>query len=264
MITSCYTFIRKSPFVCSFFILSLIGYHFPSSAFTQDIVDDVISVNTTIYSNEWAVAFLLNTNGLGIGAHHLIHKNIRTAYASEVFFSGYVHPQQVKTNNPYYEDSESYYFGKLSSFYSFKAGWGIWKTLVQKPLVNGVKLSGTASIGPAIGFEKPTYLQIIQPDANYQSFIVTTERFDPAKHFAENIYGGASWFKGLENTKATLGLYSRLALMMEFGIKNKHVYAFETGINAEYYPSGIAIMAFKPRQYLLVALHIGLWIGKRK
>ena len=39
------------------------------------------------------------------------------------------------------------------------------------------------------------HLEIGEPDFPYQTIV--TERYDPTKHFADNIFGRASWFKGL-------------------------------------------------------------------
>jgi hypothetical protein len=245
-------------------LLMLIGCHFSLPNYSQEIVKDVISSNTTVYSKEWAVAFLFNTNGLGVGTRFTTIKNTKTAVYRDLNFSAYTHPQQVKTSNPYYQEAQTYYFGKENSFYALKAGWGIASTLSPKPLLNGVKLSINTSIGTAIGLEKPTYLQIIQPDASFQNFVLTTERYAPEKHFSENIYGGASWFKGIEQTQANIGFYSQVSLNMEFGLKNSGLYALETGFNLDYYPSGIALMAFQAEHTLFLAFNLSLWVGRRR
>ena len=264
MITLCIRYIHRCSKVCSLGLFMLMGCLFSMPIFSQEIVKDVISSNTTVYSKEWAVAFLFNTNGLGIGSRFTTIKNTKVAFHRELSFTEFTHPQQLSTSNPYYPDAKSYYFGKVNSFYALKAGWGIARTLTQKPLLNGVKLSINSSIGTSIGFEKPTYLQIIQPDANYQAFVLTTERYSAEKHFAENIYGGASWFKGIDETQANVGIYTNVAINMEFGLKNRGLYAIETGFNLDYYPSGITLMAFKGKQYSFVACNLRLWMGRRR
>lgn len=244
--------------------LTLLVLHGSTTAFSQAPIKDVISSNTTAYSKEWAVAVLFNTNGMGIGSRFTSIKNTKVAFFRELGIAEYKHPQQLKTSNPYYQEAKAYFFGKLNSFYALKLGWGIALNLSQKPLLNGVKVSINSSVGPSIGFQKPTYLQIIQPDPTFQAFVLTTERYSAEKHFAENIYGGASWFKGIDETHAIIGVYTQVALAMEFGPKNNGLYAIETGFKFDYFPSGYTLMAFQPDQHFFLALNLGFWMGRRR
>ena len=105
------------------------------------------------------------------------------------------HPKEVRSFNPVYDQGKSYVFGKVNSAYVARLGWGK-RTVVTPKLRNGaVAIGWKYAFGPALGLVKPVYLEIGYPDIPYSYLLI--ERYDPAVHGTDDIYGRAGALNGI-------------------------------------------------------------------
>ncbi|HEX2616438.1 MAG TPA: hypothetical protein VHL57_02795 [Flavobacteriales bacterium] len=205
----------------------------------QSIFDDA---GRTLYSREMYGGVLLHGDGWGA---HFMYGRYRTAADREMYgieIVGMKHPKEIKSFNPYYEDSRGYFYGKLNSMLIVRPTFGRKHRITEKIRKSGVELNYVWSIGPSLGLLKPVYLQIGEPEIPPYD-VIAVERYDPTKHFANNIYGRASWFKGLDEIKLYPGAFGRVALNFEYAGENTGVKSLEVGATIDAYAEKVPIMA---------------------
>ena len=173
------------------------------------------------------------------------------------------HPKEIKTVNPFFENSKSYYFGKLNNVYSVRAGYGIQKVLSSKPYWGGVELRFLYFGGVSLGVTKPVYLYIINDSYNIYEVLLSVERYNPDKHSIHDIYGRGPFGKGIDKLKVYPGLYTRLGLNFEYGLWDESINALETGVIIDVYPKPIPIMAFNKESYFFISFYLSFNFGKR-
>lgn len=208
---------------------------------------------------------MVHGDGWGLNFYYAKHRNAidRTLYGLEVV--GMKHPKEVKSFNPYYEDSRGYFYGKSNAMLIVRPTYGKKHQITDKIRRTGVELNYVWSVGPSLGLAKPVYLQIGKPDnIPYETFVI--ERYDPAVHNVQNIYGRASWFKGLGEMKLYPGGFARLGLNFEYSGQTTGIKAIEVGLSMDAYPVVVPIMAelegVKNKQFFF-EFYVNLLFGKK-
>lgn len=212
-------------------------------ASAQSVYDDEAR---TLYSKEIYGGPIAHGDGWG---GQIWFGRYRTAADRHLFgfeIVGMKHPKEIKSYNPYYEDSRGYFYGKLNSLIILRPGYGGKHQIAEKIRKSGVELNWLWQVGPSIALLKPVYLQIgrrldDQTGPPYDNIV--EERYDPSKHFANNIFGRASWFRGVNEMKVRAGGFARLALNFEYSGRNRGVKGLEVGATADLYPVELPIMA---------------------
>ena len=185
---------------------------------------------------------MIHGDGWGLNFYYGKHRNAvdRTLYGVEIV--GMKHPKDVKSFNPYYEDSRGYFYGKSNAMLIVRPTIGKKHQITDKIRRTGVELNYVWGIGPSLGLAKPVYLQIGKPDnIPYETFVV--ERYDPAIHNVQNIYGRASWFKGFGELGLYPGAFARLGLNFEYSGQTTGIKALEVGMSMDAYAVKVPIMA---------------------
>lgn len=205
----------------------------------------------------------LHTNGWGIG--YRVGKNL-TGYLKrmyEIEFVSMKHSKEIKSINPGVQNSKSFVYGKLNSFYVLRPGIGLQKVINEKPYWGGIQLRYFGYLGGSIGFLKPTYLYIltITPTGDY--YDETLEKYDPDKHFIDNIAGRAPFYNGLDEIKIHPGAYFKGGLNFEYGTNPEKLKSLELGFCLDAYPKSVPIMAFDENNNFLLTLYLSIHFGKR-
>lgn len=233
----------------------------------QSIYDDQ---DRTLYSREIYGGPVIHGGGWG---GQFVYGKYRTA-ADRVLFSlelvGMKHPKEVKSYNPYYEDSRGYFYGKQNSLMILRPTFGHKHRITEKIRKSGVELNFVWGVGPSFALLKPVYLQIgVRADGqdNPPYDNIVEEKYDPAKHFANNIFGRASWFRGLGELGVISGVFARTALNFEYAGDNTGIKALEVGASLDAYPQKIPIMAelegVENKQFFL-EFYVALQFGGKK
>jgi hypothetical protein len=170
--------------------------------------------------------------------------------------------KEIKTVNIYVTNNKSYIYGKMNALYILRLGAGQQLMLNRKPYFGGVELRVLYGGGLSMGFAKPVYLQILKMDGSSLITIVT-ERYDPDKHFNDNIYGRAPFTKGFDRLKPYLGIYIKGGLSIDFGTMNQKPKIVEVGAVLDMYAKPVPIMAFKDPDQFFLTLYVSFGIGKR-
>ncbi|HEY0978839.1 MAG TPA: hypothetical protein VGE21_15305 [Flavobacteriales bacterium] len=220
----------------------------------------------TLYSRENYGGPVLHGDGWGVQFFHGRYRTARDRHLLGVEIVGMKHPKEIKSFNPWYEDSRGYFYGKQNSMMIVRAIYGRKHRITEKIRKSGVELNYVWGFGPALGLLKPVYLQIGEPrDPPYTSIAV--ERYDPEVHFANNIYGRASWFRGLGEMEVRPGAHARLALNCEYAGDNTGIRALEAGATIDVFAEKVPIMAelngVENKQFFL-EFYIALQFGSKK
>lgn len=237
----------------------LLGLTVLSAAAQQSIYDDG---TRTLYSREIYGGPVIHGDGWGGQIYYGRYRTAKDRHTFGLEVVGMKHPKEIKSFNPYYEDARGYFYGKLNSMLIVRPTYGRKHRITEKIRKSGVEVNYVWNVGPSLGLLKPVYLQIGEPEYPYETIV--TERYDPAKHFANNIFGRASWFKGLGETKLYPGAFGRFAFNFEYAGDNTGIRALEAGVTLDAYAEKVPIMAelegVENKQFFLefyLALHFG-------
>lgn len=219
-------------------------------------------LNKVILKKELMGGAVAYTRGLGVIFRKGYNETAFTKNLWELEFFGIRGDKQVRINfyGAYYSNANSYIYGKLNKIYNLRAGLGRQHLLNSKPYWGGVEVRFTYYGGLSLAMAKPIYLYIINQN-DFQS--IESEKYDPEKHFIENIYGRGPFIDGIDETKFYPGLYVKAGLNFEFGQYNTTIKALEAGIMVDGYAIPIPIMAFRDEDYYFINFYLNFTFGKR-
>lgn len=194
------------------------------------------------YKKEVYGGVLLHGDGWGLQFYHAKYNTARDRRLLGLEIVGMKHPKEVKSFNPYYEDSRGYFYGKSNALMIVRPTYGRKWQITDKIRRSGVEVNFIWGVGPSLGLLKPVYLQIGKPDRiPYENIVV--ERYDPAVHDVQNIYGRATWFNGLNEMKLNTGAFARVAFSFEYSGQVTGLKGIEVGATVDAYQKTIPIMA---------------------
>lgn len=251
----------------SFLFLLLIAFSAPS--FSQELKDDLTRLQNgedlnVLYKNEGSVGvYIHSAGGFGLSYRRGRHVNAKRKQMLEIEAQNFKHPKEIKTVNSYFENSKGFFYGKLNSFFIIRPGVGLQNQLFQKSDKKSVEIRFSYFLGLDLTFAKPVYLEIIRPTGNAFEYSISTERYNPDVHYPDNIYGKASFFKGIDKTKIHPGLYGKIAFSFEYADRYNSIKAIETGAVVDAYPWVLPMMAYNKNQQVFVQLYLKLIWGKK-
>lgn len=215
------------------------------------------------YRNEKSIGFLLNTNGWGISGRYGKRINARRKIIYEIDFAGIKHPKEVKMTSQF-NNNRSFVYGKLNSFFNLRGGYGYQKELFRKIDRGGISIRRYYSFGPTIGLLKPVYYEVLYfKGSSFYDNYLQTEKFDPSTHIQPvNIYGRASFFKGINEISIVPGAYSRLGFSFEYSRNDIQLHAIETGVAIDIFIKEIPIMATEYNSFYFLSFFVSYRFGK--
>jgi hypothetical protein len=229
------------------------------SLFSQEMkLNDDVGV---LLRREKSYYLNLHTNGWGVG--YRVGKHL-TGYLKRMYECEFVsmkHSKEYSTSNQQYGNAKSFVYGKLNYFYILRPGIGLQKVINEKPYWGGIQLRYFGYLGGSIGFLKPSYLYIL-PITN-DEHLKTIEKYDPDKHYIENIFGRAPFYYGLDELKIHPGAYIKAGLNFEYGTNPEKLKSLELGFCLDAYPKSVPIMAFDENNNFILTLYLSIHFGKR-
>lgn len=231
-----------------------------SALFAQQTEAGVAKIQ---YKNESSFSPFIHSNGWGLNYRRGKHLTGRSQKMFEFELAKIKHSKEIKGKNSRYEGSRDYVYGKLNSVIAFRPGLGIQRTLYSKENRGAVEIRYSLFGGASLAFAKPVYLEIIRPTYDPDIERISTEKYNPAQHSLDNIYGKAPFSKGIGQTKVHPGLYGKLAISVEHSPEDDKIRAIETGITFDYYGKSVPIMATEENHPYFLNLYISLVYGRR-
>ncbi len=235
------------------------------------ITSDVIAQQTiydearVLYRKEVLGGITVHGDGWGFNFFHGKHRTARDRRMIGLEIVSMKHPKEIKSFNPYYEDSRGYFFGKQNSLMLVRPTYGRKHQITDKIRKSGVEVNYVWGIGPSIGLLKPVYLQIGQPD-NFPYESIAVERYDPRTHDVHNIYGRATWFRGVGEMAVRVGAFGRFGFNFEHSGQVAGIKAIEAGATIDAFPTVMPIMAelegVRNKQFFF-GFYLSLQFGKK-
>jgi len=229
-----------------------------SEGYSQRVAS-IDSTKNILLLKEVSAGVILHSQGWGLKFSKGYNK---TAFKKRVLSFELVEIKslkQIRTINPYFPNSRSYFYGKLNSVFLLRASYGIHRLLNRKPYWGGVEVRFVYMGGFSLGIAKPVYLYIF--DAN--SIQRTIEKYNPSKHFYDNIYGRGPFTKGFDKINVYPGLHAKIGLDFDYGSYSTKVKSLEIGAEIDIFPNPIPIMAFNDPNYFFLTFYLNFNFGKR-
>jgi len=233
------------------------------STFAQINPNEYQEEKPPLMKHEWGFGVQLHTAGWGIDYRR--GKNI-TGYKKRIFEGGLVnirHPKEIRSVNPYFDNAKSFFYGKMNSITVIRGGTGRQQVLFSKAEREGVEVRLLYSGGVSLALAKPVYLYILYPTAFEGEYELIEEKYDPDRHYIDNIYGRAPFTSGFDGIKPYPGGYAKLGLSFEYGAYTESIRCLEAGVCMDVYGSKIPIMAFAENSPYYLNFYVNWLFGKR-
>ena len=212
------------------------------------------------YKHEWSFGPLVHTNGFGGNLQFASESKNGNFQLVDISFYTCSHPKEIDQPNPDNQQSHSYVFGKLNSFFCLNAGYGGKIVLAEKWVSNGVRISMNFTGGPVLGILKPVYYEIQSKDQNGSS---TFEKFRPDDDDQHARTIGTDFWRGFKETGAIYGIHGKGSLSFDWGSGETHYFSLEAGCTVDAFPIEVPIFAYIKNQRVFANLFLAFTFGKR-
>jgi hypothetical protein len=211
------------------------------------------------FRNERSFGILLNTDGIGVSYREAKRIDYRNKTLIE-FDAGTLKNSKEYKQASQWSQGGSYIYGKLNSTFFLRAGIGHQHELFKKADLGGIAVRYFYSAGPAFAIYKPIYYKVLYAISALE-YEVKEERFDPSMAIPQDIFGKASFTKGLNETKIMPGLYAKAGFNFEYSKKDKIIHAIEIGGQINAFPKKIPIMAISDNKSIFFSLFVSYRFG---
>lgn len=212
------------------------------------------------FRNERTFAFILSTDGYSFSYRQGKRLNYLNKRIFDFDLGVHKHPKEYRLRNPYYQTPGSFIFGKENCNIYIRGGIGHQHEIFRKADLGGIAIRYFGSVGPVLDFYKPIYYKILVPVSSTE-FTIKEEKFDITKHDPTMIYGKASVFKGLDETRILPGLYIKGGFNFEYSKEDKVIHAIEIGAQSNFFPAKIPIMANESNRAIFFSLFVSYRFG---
>ncbi|MCE2847325.1 MAG: hypothetical protein LW707_09925 [Sphingobacteriales bacterium] len=247
----------------SLLILFLMTAQFVGLAQDKPNPNEYVEEKPVLMRQEATGGLNIHSAGWGIQFRRAQNITVSRKRLYEADFVGIKHPKEVKSVNQAFERARSYVYGKLNTFSVLRAGTGMQHVIFSKAERNGIEVRLSYSGGISAGILKPVYLNILEPTGTFGEFRVITERYDPERHFVDNIYERAPFTEGLGQIRFRPGAYAKIGFNFEYATAFEDVKALEIGAIIDAFPKEIPIMAYAKNEPVFLTFYITFMYGRK-
>jgi hypothetical protein len=231
------------------------------SAITLHAQGELDKQQKVFFRNERSFGFLLNSDGMGISYREAKRIDYRNKWLLEFDGGTLKNQKEYKQSSPLAQGG-SYIFGKLNSTFYLRAGVGRQHELFKKTDLGGIAVRYFYSAGPVLAILKPIYYRVYYLIPNTgNEYEEKDEKFDNSMASAQDIYGRASFTKGLKEITILPGLYAKAGFNFEYSKEDKIIHAIEFGGQLNAFPKKVPIMAVTTNKALFFSLFISYRFG---
>ncbi len=211
------------------------------------------------FRNERSFGIMLNSDGIGVGYRGAKRIDFLNKRLLEIEGGSLKNPKEYRLSNPYTTGS-SFVFGKLNSTFYIRGGIGHQHEIYKKADIGGIAIRYFYSGGAVLAIYKPIYYRVMYPLSAYE-VLIKEEKFTPAITQPTEIYGRASFTKGLDETKVIPGLYVKGGFNFEYSKQDKVIHAIEVGAQVNAFPRVIPIMATSDNKAVFFSIFVSYRFG---
>jgi hypothetical protein len=211
----------------------------------------------TYYKRDFQYGFAMHTRGFSINTKYTLDKGYENKRQFDIDWVGSMkHYREYTFRNT---GARAFVFGKKNGFSILRATFGQQRVIADFENSLNVRVSLHYGAGLNAGILKPEYYLVSNADGALDEV-----KFDENQHFfAGQFYGGAKWYKGLNELKVIPGATAKLAMSFEWGKQDDQFKSLETGVMVDLYSQRIPIMAFVENDFVFINLYAALMIGSR-
>jgi hypothetical protein len=243
--------------------LVLIAFLSPLVSVAQDNPFEYKEEKPPLTKNEFSFGLNVHTSGWGFDFRRGWNNTVKKKTVIEAEIVNMKHPKEIRSVNPYFDNAKSFFYGKMNTLTVFRAGYGKRVEIFEKAEQGGVSVRLNYTVGPSFGFAKPVYLNILYPTAFEGEYQVVVEKYDPFEHYLDNIYGRASFTKGIGEMKIYPGLFGKVGISFDYGRHYQDVKIIEAGVTFDAYGKEIPIMAFAENSQFYLNFYINILYGRK-
>lgn len=212
------------------------------------------------FRDERSFGLLLNSDGFGLSYRDAKRVDFLNKRYFEIELGTVKHPREYRESNPYYQTPGTFIYGKLNTVFYLRGNYGHQREIFKKADLGGVAVRYFFSGGPVFAIYKPIYYRILYPVSPYE-FQLVEEKLDVDLHPPYDIYGRASFTKGMDELKLLPGLYTKGGFNFEYSKEEKFIHAVEVGASLSGFPKKIPIMATTDNKAIYFSLFVSYRIG---
>jgi len=226
--------------------------------------ETIFEEKTTIYSEENSGGIGIHTNGFSAVYRYAKFTSGFTKRVYELEVANIRHPQEIKSINPFEDNTRGYVLGKLNQFYTFRPSIGFHKVFIPKQSIRGVSVTFISHFGASLGLTKPIYLNITEREPNSFGTNIVKRKYDPDIHSSENIYSKASFLNGIDEINFFPGGFMKFGFHFDFASSRDQLRSIEVGAKLDVFAREVPIMAFTTNRAIYPNLYISMLFGSRK
>lgn len=234
---------KRTAFVIILFFIGSIGQ-------AQTNITKGYYFGGTIKNNGW---------GLNYEYQSYLKERIRTTWEFE--YNTLKHSKEVNIVNPNARNPRTYVYGKLNKVGLLKVQKGMIKQVTDFRSNQHIHLSLGLAGGLTLVALKPVYLDIYHPNATNDGLIVP-ERYNPNEHVDQfDILGNSKSKYGWSELSFKWGIQAKPSVNLHWGGLTGTSKMLKIGLMAEYFPSGMPIMAKSENPKVCFSLFTSFLIG---
>jgi len=222
---------------------------------------EIVDEPRIFYRNEKSGSVFLSSNGFGADFRYGKRLDARNQILYQAEFMNVKHPKEIKINNYYYYNNQSFVFGKINNCFELKGYYGRQYEVFRKNDKGGLSIRYNYAIGPTIAILKPVYYEVLYTTGLNMEYYSRIEKFTTSTH-QSNILGRASFFKGFNELSFVPGGSARIGFSFEYSRDDVKLHALDAGISFDLFPKEIPIMATDKNSFYFLNLTVGLRFGK--
>jgi len=203
---------------------------------------------------------MVQSKTIGLDLKLAFKKSDKFSTLFDLDFVSIKHPKEQKVTNNRYSNGGPFVYGKLNHFHALRLGYGIKKDLGRRVSRNTINVAAIGVIGIDLGFLKPVFLEITQPDSFQE--LSQIEAFDPTQHNPDNIVGGAGYFHGFDEIQFKPGAYGKVGLEFGWGNYRTSYMVVEVGATLDMFLSKIPIMHIAENKSVFSGFYVSFAFAK--
>jgi hypothetical protein len=156
--------------------------------------------------------------------------------------------------------TRGYFYGKINSAGLVRASYGWQKTLFDKEVKRGVRVSHFILLGPTFALVKPVYVQLNRINEGGDAELI---KYSTAVHNQGEVIGRGPVLYKLNSTKIYPGGHIKYSLNFEYSSDDSYIRAIETGACLDVFAKQLPIMENNYNDPIFLTLYVSFNFGKR-
>ena len=235
----------------------VILFSLPTLLFSQELADTTYDL---VYPSNYSLGIHFNTAGWGVYGELGRQKNYKYDNTYGFSVSNIRHKNEFKISGA--TGTRSYYYKKINSFVVLRPSFGGNLLLFEAKREDGIGVYFKWRIGPAFGFLKPVYLDIIKQ----QNIGINPipEKYNPDIHENAVIEGKARWTKGVSEGNFEFGAATKAGFNFNFAKDKSAISGGEVGFMVDYFPVREVKLMYGANNFrLFSAFYLQFELGSR-